>query len=328
MVKRKAQEMLMRHKRRRKTNQAAHEATKTATDKTSQLSRTWMNKQRVLVFAARGVSYRGRHLMLDLRTLMPHSKADVKMNSRAGMFQINEICDMKNCNKCVFFECRKKKDLFMWFANVPHGPSAKFLIENLHTMSELKLTGNCLRGARPILSFGKEFDEEPHYQLLKELFIQIFSTPNLHPKSQPFFDHMYTFSVLDNRIWFRNYQILEEDGSLVEIGPRFCLNLIRIFKGSIGGPTLYENPKYISPNEQRRFLKKQLALKFQDRKESMKGREERRLTETYKMDNLDEVFHTIRPEDAKGSEKLTFFRKTATGAGSRGKKKKTQDGNQ
>ena len=46
-------------------------------------------------------------------------------------------------------------------------------------------------------------------------------------------------------------QILEEDGSLVEIGPRFVLNLVRIFKGSIGGQTLYENSNYVSPNEVR-----------------------------------------------------------------------------
>ena len=50
------------------------------------------------------------------------------------------------------------------------------------------------------------------------LFFQIFSTPNHHPKSQPFYDHVFTFSISDNRIWFRNYQILEEDGSLAEIG--------------------------------------------------------------------------------------------------------------
>ena len=31
------------------------------------------------------------------------------------------------------------------------------------------------------------------------------------------------------------------------------------------------------------------------------------------MDTLDEVFHTIRPEDAKGAEKLAFFRKTNPG---------------
>lgn len=43
-------------------------------------------------------------------------------------------------------------------------------------------------------------------------------------------------------------QIIEEDASLVEIGPRFVLNLIKIFQGSFGGPTLYENPYYQSPN--------------------------------------------------------------------------------
>ena len=32
-------------------------------------------------------------------------------------------------------------------------------------------------------------------------------------------------------------------------GPRFVLNLIRVFEGSFGGSTLYENPQYQSPNE-------------------------------------------------------------------------------
>lgn len=43
-------------------------------------------------------------------------------------------------------------------------------------------------------------------------------------------------------------QIMEEDASLVEVGPRFVLNLIKIFQGSFGGPTLYENPDFQSPN--------------------------------------------------------------------------------
>lgn len=37
---------------------------------------------------------------------------------------------MKNCSKCVFFEMKKKKDLYMWISNIPNGPSAKFLLEN------------------------------------------------------------------------------------------------------------------------------------------------------------------------------------------------------
>ena len=31
-------------------------------------------------------------------------------------------------------------------------------------------------------------------------------------------------------------------------GPRFVLNLIKIFGGSFGGPILYEHPHYVSPN--------------------------------------------------------------------------------
>ena len=41
-----------------------------------------------------------------------------------------QVCEMKNCMKCIFFEMRKKKDLYMWVSNVPSGPSAKFLVEN------------------------------------------------------------------------------------------------------------------------------------------------------------------------------------------------------
>lgn len=36
--------------------------------------------------------------------------------------------------------------------------------------------------------------------------------------------------ILDGRIWFRNYQILSEDGALAEIGPRFVLNPVSLKK--------------------------------------------------------------------------------------------------
>ncbi|XP_074850421.1 ribosome biogenesis protein BRX1 homolog [Carettochelys insculpta] len=227
----------------------------------------WKNKERILIFSSRGINFRTRHLMQDLRTLMPHSKADTKMDRKDKLFVINEICEIKNCNKCIFFEAKKKQDLYMWLSNSPEGPSAKFLVQNIHTLAELKMTGNCLRGSRPLLSFDPVFDKEPHYALLKELFIQIFSTPQYHPRSQPFVDHVFTFSIADNRIWFRNYQIIEEDAALVEIGPRFVLNLIKIFQGSFGGPTLYENPHYQSPNMQRRMIRLSVAAKFREKQQ-------------------------------------------------------------
>ena len=42
--------------------------------------------------------------------------------------------------------------------------------------------------------------------------------------------------------------------SLVEVGPRACLQPIKIFAGSFGGPVLYENPAYVSPNKARPLL--------------------------------------------------------------------------
>jgi len=227
--------------------------------------RLWKNRQRVLLFGSRGIPFRGRHLMENLRRLLPHTKKDSKMDKRDTLFAVNEIADMKNCNERLLFEGRKQLDIYMWVANVGTGPSAKFLVENMSTMEELKFTGNCLKGSRAILSFDPTFESLPHWQLLRELFTQVFGTPYHHPKSQPFIDHVITFSVLDNRIWFRNFQIMEEDGSVVEIGPRFTLNPIRIFDGSFIGQTIWKNPSYVPPNKYRAELKKAAAGKYMDR---------------------------------------------------------------
>jgi ribosome biogenesis protein BRX1 len=214
----------------------------------SKKAKKWQNKTRVLVLCARGVTYRVRHLMNDVRALLPHSRSDNKVDRSEHLSALIELCEIKNCTKCIFFEMRKKKDIYMWISQLPNGPSAKFLIENVHTMNELKLTGNCLLGSRPIISFDMSMEDHPHYRLLKELFTGVFSTPYYHPRSKPFIDHIFHFGLLDDHLWFRNYQIVEDGRTLNEIGPRFTMNLIKIFAGSFGGRTLYENPKYQTPN--------------------------------------------------------------------------------
>ncbi|MBA0776848.1 hypothetical protein Gotri_011790 [Gossypium trilobum] len=145
----------------------------------------------------------------------------------------------------------------------------------LRTMEELKLTGNHLKGSRPLLTFSSNFEKDAHWKLLKEMIIQIFGTPKEHRKSKPYHDHVFVFSIVNDHIWFRNYQICvphnESDKmvrggldkmTLIEVGPRFCLNPIKIFAGSFGGPTLYENPFYVSPNQIRALEKKQKAGKY------------------------------------------------------------------
>lgn len=158
----------------------------------------------------------------------------------------------------------------MWIARTPNGPSVKCHVQNIHTMDELKMTGNCLKGSRGIVCFDGGWDQDEHWRLLKEMIThvstpasaqyrlilttilqQTFSVPKTSRKLKPFIDHILTFSLLDNKIWFRNFQIVEKDPlkpsgppqtSLVEIGPRFVLTPIRIFEGSFGGPTVFENP--------------------------------------------------------------------------------------
>lgn len=157
-------------------------------------------------------------------------------------------------------------------------------------MGELKLTGNCLKGSRPLLSFDENFSKAPHYALLKELFTQIFGVPNHHPKSQPFFDHIYTFSVLDNRIWFRNYQILSDEGELAEIGPRFVLNPVKIFAGSFGGETIWDNPLYMSPAKYRQSISKAAGGKYMNRIQQKMSQAANKPDMSYALNPLDEIF--------------------------------------
>ena len=88
------------------------------------------NKQKVLILCSRGVTHRYRHLMNDMRMLMPHGKKESKMDDKSHLGTINEIADLNNCNDVLFFECRKKEDLYLWVGKTPNGPSAKFLVLN------------------------------------------------------------------------------------------------------------------------------------------------------------------------------------------------------
>ena len=168
-------------------------------------------------------------------------------------------------------------------------------------MSELHFPGNCLKGSRPILSFGGEFEAEPHWRLIRELLSHVFAVPKISRRVKPFVDHVMGFSIADGRVWVRCYEIKEtarpKDGkgaklapgvvpeadaampdadedddvgerkgaptdvSLVEIGPRFVLTPIVVLEGSFGGPVIYENTDFVSPNRARAALRMQKAGK-------------------------------------------------------------------
>lgn len=125
-------------------------------------SKEWKNRQRTLVLCARGVNSRFRHLMNDIMDLLPHCKKESKIERKIAKDYINDLCYQRSCNNCIFLESRKRKDFFLWVMKSPEGPSIKFAVQNINTMDELKMTGNCLKYSRPLLSFDSSFNSEPH----------------------------------------------------------------------------------------------------------------------------------------------------------------------
>jgi len=104
------------------------------------------------------------------------------------------------------------------------------------------------------------------------------------------------FTLADGKIWIRNFQISETEPSkisvessstadptpkvksknekgketeisLVEIGPRFVLTPIVIQEGSFGGPIIYENKEFVSPNQVRSDLRLKKAGRYNARAE-------------------------------------------------------------
>ena len=206
----------------------------------------WINKQRTLIVSTRGITNEQRHLLNDLHSLLPHSIKEAKLEKQNAIEELRDLAEVRGCSHFIFFENKKRKFLRIILGNVLNGPSVMFDVDDITTTDELKLTGNCLKGSRPILIFDKEFSNDAPLQLIKELMINTLGTPKMHPKSMPFIDHVFFFGIEDNRIWFRNYEILypldkKQNIKLLEIGQRFCLLPLIIFNGFFGGDILWKN---------------------------------------------------------------------------------------
>ena len=169
------------------------------------------NKQRCLTLCSRGVTARYRHLLEDLRTLIPHAKKESKLDPGktgsdlgGGMAKaINDIAEMRSCSTVLFLECRKRMDAYLWVGRAgpsATGPSVKFEVSNVHTMDELRLTGNCMKGSRPVLTFDESFDRLDELRVIKELFVDVFGCPRGHPKSKPFVDRVMGFYYADGKV--------------------------------------------------------------------------------------------------------------------------------
>ncbi|KAL2795356.1 Brix domain-containing protein [Aspergillus keveii] len=233
------------------------------------------------------------------------SKLDSKKKAAGYNLLLNSLADLHSCNVIFFLEAKKNgQDLYLWLSRPPNGPTIKFHVNNLHTMAELNtgFAGNCLKGGRGIVVFDKSFDEQgpvmaqpgnEYRGLIREMLRNVFCVPKRGVKGmKPFIDRVIGIYGVDGKIWIRVYEIREsenggkkkgdeeeeeakpaqksKDGpelSLVEIGPRFVLTPIVILEGSFGGPVIYENKEYVSPNQVRRDIRVNKAARYAKRRD-------------------------------------------------------------
>ncbi len=74
--------------------------------------------------------------MLDIFNLLPHAKKDIKLEKKNEGEQILELCESHSCKNYLFFDSKKKRDLYLWIGN-KNGASCKLFVENIHTSDEL-----------------------------------------------------------------------------------------------------------------------------------------------------------------------------------------------
>ncbi|KLJ06294.1 hypothetical protein EMPG_10278 [Blastomyces silverae] len=141
--------------------------------------------------------------------------------------------------------------------------------------------------------------------LVREMLRSVFSVPKRGVRGvKPFIDRIIGVFGVDGKIWIRVFEIRESEGAtavaatktkdgeaeqdgaektkpkpkpkrvgkggapditLVEIGPRFVLTPIVILEGSFGGPVIYENKEFVSPNQVRREIRLRKASRFTTR---------------------------------------------------------------
>lgn len=250
-------------------------------------------KHRVLLIMSRGMNSRGRALFEDLKVLIPHNKQEPSFDTRGSFSDIKEIAASRNCDVCVFLECKHNVDLYLHIASVPHGPTVRFEVNNITGMEDYRFEGNCVKGSRPILSFDTEFEMNPHLDLTRELLKQAFSTPNLHPKSKPFIDRIMSFSSSQGEIMVRNYEVKEEKSGketepvLTELGPRFSLRLVRISDGCFHGEPLWTDKSYVPSSATKQGIKVAAQAKFIKKIKEKEEREARAIeTPTAHEDNV------------------------------------------
>ena len=206
------------------------------------------NISKVMVLMKRGISPVIRHFQHDFCQLLINPVKSPKFKGK-NYVMLNELADQKNCNVILLFETRHSTQHYLWFALTPGGPSMCFFVENIHSIEELHLIGNCKPETRPLLFFDPLFNSTTPLKIAKEIFKQTFGPP--YDGTSKIVDTAISFFYADGHIWVVRYQIMfdQDPPNLFEAGPRFCLQPVLILGGSFCGKEIYKNPDFVPPHK-------------------------------------------------------------------------------
>jgi hypothetical protein len=178
-------------------------------------------------------------LIKDLNRIAPHSKIKKIMGGENIFDFLKFIRKKKQMFSFFFFEKKKKKHIdYLWISKFPDEPLIQMEIYDVKSLQKLHFLGNCCCWSTPLISFDKFFKKKPHLNIIKKIVISFFSSKKNDNRTEPFIDHVISLCYLNNKIWFRVYQIRFSKkknqknftiDQFIEIGPRLVLNIRKIW---------------------------------------------------------------------------------------------------
>lgn len=214
---------------------------------------TGPDEDALVVLVQRGITPRQRHVVRDLGTLFAHAHFGEKLARRATAEALQDACFLKESGmRALFLPARFEDEMWLWLVRLPHGPSVRFQVINLHTIAELNFQHHVKAVRHPcLLSFDASFDCEPHLRLIREMLRGAFSQGEAAVKARQArdaaaaggFNTALSFCIADGRVWMRAYDVVagELDGrdELRERGPRLVLAPQRILASVLDGAPLW-----------------------------------------------------------------------------------------
>ncbi|KAI5150243.1 ribosome biogenesis protein BRX1 [Enteropsectra breve] len=180
----------------------------------------------VLLLTTKGADENVRHFSRDLEKLIKvekESNFDIKKN----LSVIEKYMDINECSNALFIETTKR-GAKMWLAST--SMSLRFNINSIQSIYEMKSEVNYHKNSGHTVLYTDDFETCPKMKLAKEMLSQIFV-----PSVECSIERALCFYNKGGKIIMRNYKI----EGMAEIGPRFEIELDKIFTGCFNGSAEY-----------------------------------------------------------------------------------------